>query len=131
MQMQLGAHAWCNTAYYSPAWNPAVGAFVNQQEEAYYNGPVIDAFLNIQWKRACIFVKLENVGQGWPVDKKDYFSAHRHIGTQRALKLGLYWPFYKQPNVNNAVKAGGGLSGGGSRGGGGLSRGMGGNFGGF
>ena len=120
MQMQLGANAWCNTAYYSPAWNPAVGAFCNQTEELYYNGPVIDAFVNIQWKRACIFVKVENIGQGWPMDKKDYFSAHRHIRTQRALKLGLYWPFYKQPTANRTVQAGSGFSSGGGGGRGGL-----------
>ncbi len=124
MQMQLGANAWCNTAYYAPAWNPAVGAFCNQTEEKYYNGPVIDAFVNIQWKRACIFVKFENIGQGWPMDKKDYFSAHRHIRTQRALKLGLYWPFYKQPTANRTVQAGSGFS----SGGGGMRGGMRGGF---
>ena len=111
MQMQLGANAWYNTKYYSPAWNPAYGVFYNQKYEKYNNGPVIDAFVNVQWKRACIFVKLENAGQGWPMDKFDYFSAHRYIRTQRALKFGVYWPFYLQPNQNNTVSAGSGLSG--------------------
>ena len=111
MQMQIGANAWYNTKYYSPAWNPAVGVFYNQREEKYNNGPVIDAFVNVQWKRACIFVKVENVGQGWPMDKFDYFSAHRYIRTQRALKFGMYWPFYLQPSQNTTVSAGSGLSG--------------------
>ena len=119
MQMQIGANGWYNTKYYSPAWNPALAAFYNQKEMKYNNGPVIDAFVNVQWKRACIFVKAENVGQGWPMDKFDYFSAHRYIRTQRALKFGIYWPFYLQPSQNQAVTAGSGLSGssGGSRGG--------------
>lgn len=112
MQMQLGADAWYNTKYYSPAWNPAVGVFYNQKEEKYNNGPVIDAFVNVQWKRACIFVKVENVGQGWPMDKFDYFSTHNYIRTQRALKFGIYWPFYLQPHQNTQVQAGSGLSGG-------------------
>jgi hypothetical protein len=111
MQMQIGANAWYNTKYYSPAWNPAVGVFYNQRKEKYNNGPVIDAFVNVQWKRACIFVKVENVGQGWPMDKFDYFSAHRYIRTQRALKFGMYWPFYLQPSQNTTVSAGSGLSG--------------------
>ena len=115
MQMQIGANAWYNTKYYSPAWNPAVGVFYNQKVQKYNNGPVIDAFVNVQWKRACIFVKLENAGQGWPMDKFDYFSAHRYIRTQRAIKFGVYWPFYLQPNQNSAVSAGSGLSGGSSR----------------
>ncbi len=111
MQMQIGANAWYNTRYYSPAWNPAVGVFYNQREEKYNNGPVIDAFVNVQWKRACIFIKVENVGQGWPMDKFDYFSTHRYIRTQRALKFGMYWPFYLQPSQNTTVSAGSGLSG--------------------
>lgn len=118
MQMQIGAEGWYNTKFYSPAWNPAVGAFYNQKEEKYNNGPVIDAFINVQWKRACIFVKLENIGNGWPMDKADYFSAHHYIRTQSAIKLGIYWPFYLQPDSNKAVNAGAGLSGGGRSGGG-------------
>ncbi|MBR4756308.1 MAG: putative porin, partial [Bacteroidales bacterium] len=117
MKMQVGANTWYNTKYYSPGWNPAVGVFYNQKEEQYTSGPVIDAFVNVQWKRACIFVKLENAGQGWPMDKFDYFSAHHYIRTQRAIKFGVYWPFYLQPGQNKTVQASSGLSGsGGSRG---------------
>ena len=127
MQMQLGANAWYNTKFYSPAYDPALGVFYNQKEEKYNNGPVIDAFVNVQWKRACIFVKVENVGQGWPMDKFDYFSAHNYIRTQRALKFGVYWPFYLQPHQNTTVQAGSGLSSGGGSGrsGGGRSGGFG------
>ena len=114
MLMQIGANAWYNTAYYSPTWNPATGVFYNQRKVQYNNGPVIDAFVNVQWKRACIFVKLENAGQGWPMEKYDYFSSHGYIRTQRALKFGVYWPFYLQPNQNTKVNAGAGLSSGGS-----------------
>ena len=119
MQMQLGAEGWYNTKFYSPAWNPAVGAFCLQKEEKYNNGPVIDAFVNVQWKRACIFVKLENLGNGWPADKPDYFSAHHYIRTQTAFKIGVYWPFYTQSASNKAVNASSGISGGSGGGGGG------------
>ena len=125
MKMQLGGDVWYNTLYYSPAWNPAVGVFYNQKQTQYHNGPVIDAFINVQWKRACIFLKAENVGHGWPMEKNDYFSAHHYIRTQRALKFGVYWPFYLQPFQNQKVKAGSGLSSGGGRsdmGGGGFRR---------
>lgn len=126
MQMQIGANAWYNTKYYSPGWNPAVGAFYNQKELEYNNGPIIDAFVNIQWKRACIFVKLENAGQGWPMEKADYFTANRFIRNQRSVKFGVYWPFYLQPGQNKTVNASGGMmSGGGNSGGGGMSGGRG------
>lgn len=115
MQMQLGANVWYNTKFYSPSWNPAIGSFQNQKEVAYNNGPFIDAFINVQWKRACIFVKMENAGQGWPMDKADYFSANHYIRTQRSLKIGIYWPFYKQTTANETVNASSGLSSSGSR----------------
>ena len=110
LKLQLGGDVWYNTKFYSPGWNPAVGVFYNQRKEQYHNGPVIDAFVNAQWKRACIFVKVENIGQGWPMDKNDYFSAHNYIRTQRALKFGVYWPFYLQPSQNQKVNAGSGFS---------------------
>ena len=96
MQMQIGADAFWNTKWYSPAWNPALGVFHNQVEEKYNNGPYIDAFVNIQWKRACIFVKYLNATQTL-FDKHDYFSAHHYIQSQSAVKFGIYWPFYTQP----------------------------------
>ena len=111
LKMQIGADAWWNTEYYSQGWNPAIGAFINQNEVKYSNGPFIDAFVNMQWKRACIFVKLENAGMGWPMDKADYFSANNYIRTQRCIKFGIYWPFYKQPSSNKAVQAGSGMGG--------------------
>lgn len=98
--MQIGANAFYNTAWNSPSWNPNLGVFHNQTERLYTNGPYFDVFVNMQWKRACIFIKYQNAGGGWPMNKNDYFSADRYIITQNGmngLKLGIYWPFYKQP----------------------------------
>ena len=100
--MQIGADAYWNSAWYAPAWNPAVGVFRNQTETKYGNAPYFDAFVNMQWKRACIFVKLENAGMGWPLDKADYFSADHFIRTQRAVKFGIFWPFYTQPGKTSS-----------------------------
>lgn len=105
MIMQLGANGFYNTEWNSPSWNPALGVFHNQKENKYTNGPYIDAFVNMQWKRATIFIKMENVGQGWPMKKNDYFSADRYIVTQRVLKLGLFWPFYTQPGKGSPAGA--------------------------
>lgn len=97
MVMQLGLNGWYNSQWYAPAWNPATGTFHNQTRALYENGPVVDLFMNIQWKRACIFVKLENANMGWPLKDSDYFTAHNYILTQRELKIGIFWPFYVQP----------------------------------
>ena len=102
MKLQLGANGFWNTAWYSPAWNPALGVFRNQKEIKYNNGPYIDAFVNVQWKRACVFIKLENAAMGlWP-DRPDYFSAHHYINTTRTVKFGIWWPFYMQASKSTA-----------------------------
>ena len=111
MTMQLGVNAWYNTTWYLPAYNPVLGVFHNQDEREYGNYPVGDLFVNMQWKRACVFVKYENAGMDL-FDHNDYFSADRYIRTTRAVKFGLYWPFYTQPS-KKALPQGGGKSGGG------------------
>lgn len=103
MTMQIGVDALWNSRWYAPGWNPNLGVFHNQNKIAMNNGPVFDAFINIQWKRACIFLKYENAGQGWPLEKADYFTADHYIYTQRAFRVGIFWPFYIQANRNNAV----------------------------
>ena len=97
MEMQLGVNAFWNTSWYAPAWNPALGVFHNQNETLYNNGPYFDIFMNIQWKRCCIFLKYQNFGRGWPMRTKDYFTADRYVYTADGtdgLKLGIFWPFY-------------------------------------
>lgn len=126
MVMQIGANAFYNTPWHSPAYNPALGVFHNQNQELYTNGPYFDIFINMQWKRACIFVKYQNAGGGWPLDKRDYFSANRYINTTNGmdgLKIGIFWPFYAETlglgaRSSRSSSASGGS---GSRGGGGAS----------
>lgn len=109
LTLQAGINAWYNTAWNAPGWNPVSGTFYNQTLNKYNNGPYFDIFVNMQWKRACIFLKLENAGQGWPLRKgKDYFSADHFINTQRGIKIGIFWPFYTQPHVNRTVDIDGG-----------------------
>lgn len=100
LTMQIGLNAFWNTSWNSPAWNPNIGVFYNQNERSYNNGPYFDIFVNMQWKRASIFVKYQNAGGGWPMTKRDFFSADRHIITSNGmsgLKFGIFWPFYTQP----------------------------------
>ena len=114
MQMQIGADGRFTTKWYAPAYNPVLGVFHNQTETKYGNCPDIDLFVNIQWKRACIFIKVINIGMGWPNDKADYFSAHHYIHSQRAIKVGIFWPFYVQSGRNAKVGGGGAANSGGT-----------------
>ena len=111
MTMQIGADATATTKWYAPAYNPVLGVFHSQNREQFGECPYFDAFVNIQWKRACIFVKLVNAGMGWPLDEADYFSAASYIRPQRAFKFGVTWPFYRQAHRNAQVQASGSLGG--------------------
>jgi len=121
MTMQIGADATATTKWYAPSYNPVLGVFHSQNKEQFGECPYFDVFVNIQWKRACIFVKLVNAGMGWPLDEADYFSAANYIRPQRAFKFGVYWPFYRQTKQNAQVTATGSLGGGSSSSGGGSS----------
>ena len=92
LNIQIGANALYTSEYYAQGYSPALGVFYNQRREKIGNTPYIDAFVNMQWKRASIFVKYINAAQGWP--DSDYFSSYRYIRSQKALKLGIHWPFY-------------------------------------
>ena len=118
MQMQIGANGTYTTKWYLPAYNPVLGVFHNQNETKYGNCPYIDAFVNIQWKRACIFIKAINVNMGWPGKSADYFTADGYIAPQRAIKFGISWPFYMQPGNNKSTTKGGAAAKGGSKSGG-------------
>ena len=92
MNMQIGANGLMYTKYYLPAYEPDLGVFYNQNVQEWGRNPYVDAFVNIQWKRASVYVKYCNVLHS--VTRGDYFSAFNYIRPTRCLKFGIYWPFY-------------------------------------
>lgn len=92
MEMQVGANGIMYTKYRLPAYEPDLGVFYNQDTSEWGNNPYVDAFVNIQWKRACIYAKYCNVLHRFTYG--DYFSANNYIRPTEIFKFGLYWPFY-------------------------------------
>ncbi len=127
MRMQIGANGRFTTKWYAPAYNPVLGVFHNQNKEQFGNCPVLDVFVNVQWKRVSVFLKAVNMNMGWPLDKADYFTAAGYIGPQRAFKIGVTWPFYVQPGKKSTSANGDKAAGGGSRAGSGRTSGIGGS----
>lgn len=103
MKMQLGANTTWTPEWYAPTFRPSTGVFHNQTIEKIGNCPYIDAFVNVQWKKACIFVKFTNIGMGWPNESPDYFSAQGYIRPQSGLKLGIWIPFYTSHRKNGKL----------------------------
>lgn len=129
MQMQIGFNGTFTTEWYAPSYNPVLGVFHNQDIRKYGNCPYVDAFVNIQWKKASIFIKVINLNMGWPNKSADYFSAAGYIAPQRAVKFGITWPFWVRPGKvstsgsSNSSAGGGGRGSDMPRGGGGMSAG--------
>ncbi|WP_289054946.1 putative porin [Carboxylicivirga marina] len=92
LHFQIGFDVRYNTSYYAPAYMPATGQFVNQQNEKTGNYPFVDAFVNLQLKRARIYVKFDHVNQGYP--DAPYYTTYRYPGNPRNLKFGVSWNFY-------------------------------------
>ncbi len=115
MRMQLGANGTFTTKWYAPAYNPVLGVFHNQNKEEFGSCPYIDLFVNVQWKRVSVFVKAYNMNMGWPNEDADYFTAAGYIAPQRAIKIGVTWPFHVLPGKNTTSANGSEAAGGGSR----------------
>lgn len=96
MTIQAGAEGTFTTKWYSPAYNPALGVYQSQNKEMIGGkDPYINVFINIQWKRACIFLKVLNVGEN--KHGSDYFATYGYIRNPMTFKMGIFWPFYTQP----------------------------------
>ncbi len=91
MTMQIGVNGTFNTKYYAQSYSPDLGVFYNQKKELIGNNPYCDIFVNMQWKRACIFVKYTNAFKDKPTS--DYFSAYHYIKPVRGFKFGIFWGF--------------------------------------
>ena len=116
LQMQIGINTRFTTKWYAPWYNPVSGTFALQTETQYGEVPVTDIFINMQWKKCCLFLKFENAGRGWPSRAHDYFTAHHYIQTAPMLKFGISWPFYPRLGAARTMsaRAGSGFSGGGA-----------------
>lgn len=92
LHFQIGFDLRYNTEYYAPKYMPATGIFVNQQDKKVGNYPFVDAFVNLQLKRARIYIKYDHVNQGYP--DEPYYSSYQYPGNPRNLKFGVSWNFY-------------------------------------
>lgn len=106
MDMQIGGNLLYNTLWYAPGYNPNIGVFHNQNTQKFGNCPYLDVFVNMQWKRVCLFLRVENVTMGKPDNKADYFAAQNYIAHPLTFKVGISWPFYINPGRGKNAQSG-------------------------
>ena len=92
LHIQVGFDLRYNTEYYAPKYMPATSMFVMQNDQKVGNYPFVDAFINMQLKRARIYVKFDHVNLGYP--DEPYYSGYQYPNNPRSLKFGVSWNFY-------------------------------------
>jgi hypothetical protein len=89
---RIGANVFFRTKFYADAYSPSTGQFYNQNEKLIGNYPIVDAFIDLKWKRAVIFFKLDHINQGIP--NNEYYSTIHYPLNPMVLKIGVSWIFY-------------------------------------
>jgi hypothetical protein len=92
LNARAGLDIYYNTRFYDYAYNPALGMFHTQSEKKLGHYPWADFFASFKWKRANIYVKYTNVGDGVVGDNK-YFSALHYPRNKRMFRYGVNWYF--------------------------------------
>lgn len=92
LTMQLGISGFYRTKFFADAYNPALGVFHNQRIRKIGNYPFMDVFVNANWKRTNLFVKLDHANQG--LFDNQYFTTLHYPYNPRMVKFGVSWMFY-------------------------------------
>ena len=92
LKMQFGFDLFYNTRYYAMSFMPSTAVFYSQQNQKVGNYPFADVFLNINLKRARIFVKYENITSLSTIPKNYYIPHYPYA--PGILKYGISWNFY-------------------------------------
>ncbi|MDR3245796.1 MAG: putative porin [Prevotellaceae bacterium] len=93
LNSRIGFDFYYNTRFYDYAYNPAAGMFHTQSEKKIGNYPWVDFFISFKWKRANIYAKFTNAGEGI-VGERNYFSALHYPRNKRMFRLGVSWYFH-------------------------------------
>ncbi len=92
LRMQVGVDIRYFTAFAPVNYNPATGLFFMQDTETgnYFWG---DAFINLQVKRASIYVKAGHINALWESSPR-YFLLPHYPGNRFGLFWGMTWNFF-------------------------------------
>lgn len=95
LHTEIGADAWYFTKYYAPEYMPALGQFVQQNQENKIeigNYPVASVYANFLLKQARFYVKYYHANKG--LGSSNYFLVPHHPLNPAVLWFGLSWNFY-------------------------------------
>lgn len=101
LRLQTGFDLRYHTKYKADCWNPVLGAFYRQDDVEVGNYLVADFWVNLQIKRASIYIKashfnapLEEIMEDLTGRKPSYFSLPHYPLEGFGLYWGLTWKFF-------------------------------------
>ena len=92
MFAQIGVDGFYNSSYYADAYMPALRSFYQQNTKKIGNYYYLDFFINMQVKRARMFVKYQHFNS-WFGDYSYYMTPHYPM-QDASLKFGVSWIFH-------------------------------------
>ncbi len=92
LYLQPGFSLFYNTSYDADNYMPALRMFYTQQNKKIGDYLYADVFVNMQIKRANVFIKYQHLNAGW-TDYNFYMIPH-YPQQSGALKIGMIWRFY-------------------------------------
>jgi hypothetical protein len=90
--LQTGANVFYNTPYQAYAYMPATRAFYVQNEKELGNYFYTNVFINLQIKRARLFLKYFNLGSAF--GDYNYFMVPSYPMKDGGFRFGVSWMFY-------------------------------------
>ncbi len=92
LHAQAGISGTYHSQWYQDAYMPALRAFYQQRTYLAGNYPYLDAFVNLNIKRARIFIKYEHFNSG--LMGFNYLIVPDYPQPDAAFKLGISWLFF-------------------------------------
>lgn len=92
LHAQIGISGTYHSQWYQDAYMPALRAFYRQDTYISGNYPYLDAFINLNIKRARIFVKYEHFNSG--LMGYNYMLVPDYPQADAAFKFGISWLFF-------------------------------------
>jgi hypothetical protein len=93
INLNLGVDIYYYNKYYGYSYIPATGVFNIQNNDFVGNYPLLDAFMNIKFKRARFFLKVTHVNY-LLTSEKPLYTLSKYPINGRTLKMGISWNFY-------------------------------------
>ncbi|MBI2721703.1 MAG: hypothetical protein HYX39_05975 [Bacteroidetes bacterium] len=92
LQLQIGAQVQYYSSFYGYAYMPASQVFYLQDRSVTGEYPFLDVYLNARIRPVNVFLKVENVLQGFV--GKNYAFVPGYYQTDRAFRFGISWMFF-------------------------------------